>query len=218
MAHRICWSCKTSTHLTEFGGPKVVNLGVGSSKWPYAMCAYTCDSCKVPQVGMARFINHVAWASAEEILEVLDGSRTTWLPQTAVGMQFPDVPENIADAADEAHQCASIGAWRAAVILARSVIEATAKDKGIAGRDLRDKIDGLAKAQLILPQMAEGAHELRFAGNDMAHGDFINSPEQEEGEELLILMGEVLHEVYQSPARSERARARREARRSEIGE
>ncbi|MEV4390207.1 hypothetical protein AB0J68_31615, partial [Micromonospora sp. NPDC049580] len=58
-----------------------------------------------------------------------------WADRVA-GKEFPDVPAHIAETADEAHRCHSIKAYRAGVLLARSVIEATAKEKGITNGGL----------------------------------------------------------------------------------
>ena len=41
-------------------------------------------------------------------------------PKTVGGKSFPDVPEHIAEAANEAYRCHSIQAYRAAALPARS--------------------------------------------------------------------------------------------------
>lgn len=139
----------------------------------------------------------------------------TWLPSR--GEQpplFEDVPEHIAGAAREAYRCRSIGAHRAAVLLARSAIEATAKRKGFKDGGLNTKIDKMFEVSLIREHIRDGAHEVRHLGNDMAHGDFVEPVEPEDSELLLTLMSEVLDEVFQGPARVEKARAARLARRA----
>lgn len=102
-----------------------------------------------------------------------------------------------------------MGAFRAVGSLARAVVEATAKDKGITTGRLADKIDALAQAGHVREHTKEQAHEVRHFGNDMAHGDFTDPVTQEEAEEVIELMAEVLDEVYQSPAR---LAARKQAR------
>jgi hypothetical protein len=126
---------------------------------------------------------------------------------------FPDVPPEIATAASEAYRCRVVlNANRAAVLMARSVIEATAKDKGIKTGALIDKIDKMRDLQLIRPHLRDGAHEVRHLGNDMAHGDFVQAVSPEDTNLVLTLMAEVLDDVYQSPARVAKAQAAREAR------
>ena len=57
------------------------------------------------------------------------------------------MPPEIAAAASEAHRCRdAAGANRAAILLARGVVEATAKDKGITGKNLVQKIDRMHEA------------------------------------------------------------------------
>jgi len=46
-----------------------------------------------------------------------------------------------------------------------------------------------------------GPHGVRVFGNDVAHGDFVAESTKEEAEEALDVVGEVLNEVFQSPAR-----------------
>jgi hypothetical protein len=99
----------------------------------------------------------------------------------------------------------------AAILMARTVVEATAKNKGITTGTLAAKINAMKDAGLIRPAIAEQAHEVRFAGNDMAHGDIEAPVEETDSEELLALMAEVLSEVFQGPARLERIRAKRGA-------
>jgi hypothetical protein len=113
----------------------------------------------------------------------------------------------------EAYRCRqACNANRAAIILARSVIEATAKDKDITTGPLISKIDQLYNQRLIRPDVRDEAHEIRQFGNDMAHGDFVRDASPEEADLLLALMDAVLTDVYQSPAQVARAKAARERR------
>ena len=61
----------------------------------------------------------------------------------------------------------------------------------------------------------EQAHEVRHLGNDMAHGDFVEPISTEEADEVLELMAEVLHEVFESQARLLRVRNARLARKND---
>jgi hypothetical protein len=135
----------------------------------------------------------------------------TW-PETVGGKSFADVPQHISGAADEAYRCYSIHAYRASTLLARSVIEATAKEVGITNGTLAKKIDELHDRGLIREYVQDGAHEVRYLGNDMAHGDFVDPVDEEEAELALSLMDEILEEIFQAPARVNAARARRLAK------
>ena len=72
----------------------------------------------------------------------------------------------------------------------------------------------LADNKLIRPAVRDQAHEIRHLGNDVAHGDLADPVSKEDSAEVLNLMGEVLNEVWQAPARSARLAAAREARRA----
>lgn len=99
--------------------------------------------------------------------------------------------------------------------MARSVIEATAKAKGIITGRLIEKIDELEKQRIIRPTVAAGCHEVRHLGNDMAHGDFTEPVSGDDAAEILVLMAELLHDVFQQDARVARLRAGREAKKSQ---
>jgi hypothetical protein len=133
-----------------------------------------------------------------------------WWPKVGVAPAVEDVPPAIARAAREAYASASVGNHIAAILMARTVVEATAKNKGITVGTLSAKINSMKDAGLIRPAIAEQAHEVRFAGNDMAHGDIEALVGETDSEELLALMAEVLSEVFQGPARLERIRAKRQ--------
>jgi hypothetical protein len=149
-------------------------------------------------------------------LEELKGSgdkpKITWVPLHGVSKDFPDVPSHIASAASEAYECQSIGAHRATGALARAVVEAVAKDKGITKGQLINKIEEMEQQDLIRPHIKEAAHEVRHLGNDMAHGDFVAAVDETEAAETLELMSEILNEVYQSPAKIARRQAARQAK------
>lgn len=146
---------------------------------------------------------------AQEIFEKTSETSFEWYPKTGQSKGFPDVPEAIAAAAREAHSASSINAPMAAILMARTVVEATAKDKGIKTGNLVAKIDAMATEGLIRPSTKDAAHEIRHFGNDMAHGDIEDVPTVEDADEVLTLMDEVLNEVFQGPAKTARIKARR---------
>ncbi|WP_161924172.1 DUF4145 domain-containing protein [Actinomyces sp. 432] len=141
--------------------------------------------------------------------------RIAWVPENVLGKEFPDVPSPISDAASEAYACYSIRSYRAAILLARSVVEAVAKDQGITDGSLMSKINTLQERQLISPLVTETAHEIRHMGNEMAHGDFIQEVTEEECDDVLNFMSVLLDAVYQQPAKLTRFREQRQRRRAE---
>ena len=157
---------------------------------------FTCDGCGKPIAAMIDY--------EKEIEEY-------W--PTKVKKDFPDVPSQIASTASEAHICLGAGSPRGAVALARAVVESVAKDKGIHKGGPQSKIDSLHQQNYISDDMRDAAHEIRFAGNEAAHGDVVAEPLNiEDAEEIIKLMDAILQHIYQRPAEVARIRARREER------
>jgi hypothetical protein len=87
------------------------------------------------------------------------------------------------------------------------------KNKGITSGNLQAKIEQLHANRFISEDMKEAAHEVRFAGNEVAHGDILNEPiSLEDATEIVELMDAILERVYQEPAKVARVRANRLAR------
>ncbi len=167
------------------------------------VAAYQCMVCQGMSVALADAPmqtppNAKAWFDS---VSNLSDSAITWRPSAIQTRVYVDVPRHIADAATEAFESHSAGHYRAAILLARSVIEATAKDKGITAGNLKTKIEALKAQNFIRPHIEAVAHGIRGYANDMAHGDFVAAVTVEESALVIQLMGEILDEVYQSPAR-----------------
>ncbi|WP_167726632.1 DUF4145 domain-containing protein [Cryobacterium sp. TMT3-29-2] len=167
----------------------------------------TCDYCKRASLGVSD--SPASGSSNVDRFERASDASFVWYPRTGESKEFPDVPDAIAAAAKEAHSASSINAPMAAILMARTVVEATAKDKGIKTGNLVAKIDAMASAGLIRPATKDAAHEIRHFGNDMAHGDIEDVPTVEDSSEVLELMDEVLNEVFQGPARTARIKEKR---------
>jgi hypothetical protein len=61
--------------------------------------------------------------------------------------------------------------------------------------------------------MKAAADEIRFAGNEVAHGDLVAEPiSEDDADEIISLMDTILERIYQEPAQIARIRAKREAR------
>lgn len=204
MVTRICWNCEKDAHLTAHGD--VVHYATDDAALRGLQGAYICDNCRALSIARAEVEAISMQAPAGSPISYghhLESSPgLEWLPIHASGEAFPDVPAEIAEAANEAHRCASIGARRAAIMLARAVIEATAKDRGITKGVLQRKIEQMFEGQIIREHIRDAAHGIRDIGNEMAHGD----PSRPAVTDLdvaltLDLMGEILNEVFQSPAK-----------------
>lgn len=178
--------------------------------------AFTCDQCRhvvsataetdPPSVG-PRYYDDATyiWPGLSVELDHAD-----WEPKRVVGKVILDIPQHIANPADEAYKCHSIGADRAATLLARAVIEASAKEKGISKGTLADKIDKLAEQGHVRQLLADAAHEVRHIGNDMAHGDFaVADITSDDAQDALDFMEDFLRELFELPTRVAKRRAKR---------
>jgi|SRR5665647_860242 len=162
MASTTCAYCGRLTHMTPFGKQvKVIWSRFGGDRRATIQAPFTCDNCGLLSIASGESTsdpndyndNDSRWGWSE---------RTgAWIPKIGVGREYPDVPKHIGAAASEAHECQSIGAHRAAVMLARAVIEATAKDKGITKGTLFDKIEKMHEHGLVSELVRDQAHEVR---------------------------------------------------------
>lgn len=224
--------------MTEQGPVIPGDINPDSYKTKVWFATFTCDSCGFASLGMLDYRQKPANAkatqkqreqtSAEPRLIVSMRSRDfqqesesafqtgvdaiQWFPLASVGKEYPDVKDPMASVASEAYSCLSINANRAAVLMARTAIEAMAKNKKITDGNLYQKIDAMAEKNIITDQLAEEAHQIRLLGNDMAHGDLDEPVSREDATEILGFLDSVLNYVYQQPAAVERRKNLRKER------
>jgi len=101
---------------------------------------FRCSQCRAPSLGFSN-----ASGSLEEHMR--DSALSPrWIPASAEGKDFPEVPGSRSSTADEAHRCNSIQAYRGAIALARAALEATAKDQDFTSGNLQKKIADMTGA------------------------------------------------------------------------
>lgn len=212
MLNHVCWLCKANT-----GHEQVTEATVlGPEAYPARLnqqitcAAFKCSVCD----GMSIALGYLRPESPypNDFFRQARGDDLAWRPTATETRDYPEVPTHIADAAKEAYECNSNEHYRAAIMVARAVIEATAKDNGISEGQLYLKIEKLAEAGLIRALIKDAAHGVRELGNEMAHGDFVEPMTGAEASLVINLMGEILNDVYQSPARVADAQKAAEAR------
>ncbi|WP_327419823.1 DUF4145 domain-containing protein [Streptomyces sp. NBC_01230] len=166
-----------------------------SGDHPVYMAAFRCSNerCVRLTIGWKSvFRPPTPQAARDELLK----ATLQWTPSKILRPSFPDVPEQIAATASEAHACLSIQAYRGAVALARAVVEATAKEKDITGGPLVANVDRLHQEGHIREITRQLAYEIREGGNEIAHGDLGGEPmPPEDAEAIVSLMDEILLEV-----------------------
>ena len=200
MAETTCGRCGKYSHMTSIGVPTVEeaidSLDVRIEN------TFRCDRCRLLNLGGIELPERPPNMGSEPHVASF-WSKTQpqyWHPKFVTGQDYPDVPDHVATPASEAHSCQSIGASMSAILMARSVIEAVAKDKGIETGSLFKKIDALQEKGLINEFARQTAHTIRTFGNDMAHGDFTVEVDDADAVGVLTFMDYILREVYQAPS------------------
>ena len=211
MAKGICGWCGVATHMSPFG--PALNWSKGDES-EIVQSALQCDACLMLSVATVTAPPRIQHPNDHTTIVRYwsENSPDSLHPLHVDGQQFFDVPGHIAKAASEAHRCRSIGAIMSAVLMARTVVEAIAKEKGVTTGSLFQKIDELGNIGAIKPFTVETAHVIRTFGNDMAHGDISVPLTNEDAEGVLDFMDELLNEVFQNPAKLAALKARAAAR------
>lgn len=119
-----------------------------------------------------------------------------------------NVPESIRADLDEAKQCFSVSAWRAAAVMARRAMQSAAVEKGAKKDRLADQIAELASQGKITVDLKEWADAVRLVGNDAAHPGG-NPVSKEDAEEVLKLAEQFLLILYVAPAIAKQLRTRK---------
>ncbi|MCQ1579316.1 DUF4145 domain-containing protein [Streptomyces parvus] len=222
MASTICGWCGDRTHMKMVLEPymlpealwPIAGFGRIDTDHPVYMSAFRCpnENCERLSIGWAPLYKRASGTPKDQ----LPRTSLEWEPTKIRRPAFPDVPKEIAATASEAHACLSIGAARGAVALARAVVEATAKAKGITVRNIAPKITAMRDQGIISPLTEQTSHQIRKDGNSIAHGDIgEESMPLDDAEAILHFMDTLLDEVFQRPAKlkrlSERGAASRPA-------
>jgi hypothetical protein len=152
--------------------------------------AWVCDACHQPVVGEP----------------APSGEPVRYYPQRVAEPSLPDVPDDVAADAREAHRCFSVGAHRAAVVMARRAMQSAALENGAPDQPLVEQIDWLEGQRLITPQMREVAHAIRLAGNVGAHPDRdgLRDVGEPDAQAVIEFLDDFLKYVYEIPARLQR--------------
>jgi rubredoxin len=218
MPNTVCWMCNARTGHERITDVRTVSneLALDFSLERINCAAYQCQVCGGMSIGLAPHQNNGSAPNTQ--FDQLSGDQFAWKPSPNETRTYANVPVHIAEAATEAYESHAGKHYRAAILLSRAVIEATAKENNITTGNLKAKIDELANQALIRPHIKEVAHEIRLFGNDMAHGDFVVAVAPEESELVIELMGEILNEVFQAPAKLQAVQQAVAARQAQGGQ
>lgn len=214
-----CAFCGNQTHFSaraaRVGTGERRNDGKSQHSYDLEVSA-TCDACHRFNAAYGETAYFTRYLDAGSILTgasaIFEGEAMTvdsWSPPPMRPVDTAFIPDGVAGFYKEAHDAFSISAWRAVMLLVRSVIEATAKDREVTSGSLVQKINQLSEQGHIRRGTKDMAHALRILGNDMAHGDIDEIPTQEDANDALTIARFVLDDVYVADARRADMMARR---------
>lgn len=133
-------------------------------------------------------------------------------PSVNAPQMAPEVPREVASLWEEAAVCTNAGALRGAAGCLRSAVELIAKDHGVTGKNLQERITDLGAKTALEPDIVTGLHDTRLTGNWSLHDGVAFS--REEIEDLADLVKDTVEILYVQPARRAAMAAARAKRRS----
>jgi len=133
------------------------------------------------------------------------------LPNEKLDFNPDGIPTNLVRTLEEAVSCHSAGAFRAAAMMVRRLLEEICEDSSAEGKNLHDRLQSL-KSKITLPlELFDAMGELKALGNDAAHvfaKDYADIG-KEEAEDSIELAQEILKARYQLRDLLDRLRARK---------
>ena len=132
-------------------------------------------------------------------------------PPELIDFDPTDIPGSLLKTLMEAISCHAAGAYRAAAMMVRRLLEEICDDNSAAGKDLHHRIIDL-KNKITLPQeLFDAMGELKALGNDAAHIKAMtyNTIGMEEAADSIALTKEILKARYQLKGLVKRLRDRK---------
>ena len=157
--------------------------------------------------GQARCPDPTCWA---HLFFVRAGTEllVTYPPET-IDFDSTALPSGVQRALEEAVTCHANHAFIAAAIMVRKTLEELCRDRGVSGRNLKERIKALGQSAILPAELFDGLDDLRLLGNDDAHVEstMCDTVGSEEVEIALEFTKEVLKAVYQYSALLARLRS-----------
>lgn len=151
--------------------------------------------------------------SCFKVVLVEDGTRKIY-PEPLPKLIDDRIVEAVKRDFQEATVCFSVGAFRAAAIMARRALQSICLDKGAKEKDkLSNQIEWLFKQGIITKDLKKWAEEVRLVGNDAAHPQKPeNDPPvtKEDAEDILQLLEQFCQVLYVAPKIAEERRNQRQ--------
>lgn len=174
-----CLLCKTRTNH-ESVAKFEANSGDNEYQWWATYEVIKCCGCETISYRTAR------WTEDDWVKEINDHSidETLYPPRTSGRVALfddflnPEIPSIVLTIYLEVIKALNNSSPLLAAIGLRSIIEAICKQQKAKGRDLKSKIDDLAKQGLLAKNQAFILHSHRFLGNTAAH-EIVAAPSEE---------------------------------------
>jgi hypothetical protein len=142
-----------------------------------------------------------------------NGRFVRMLPPLALDFSIDHLPAICQETLKEAVTCHAAGAYRAAAMMVRRLLEEICAENDAKGADLHKRLEAL-KGLVVLPQaLFDAMGELKALGNDAAHvnAKTYDNIGQEEAEVSIELAKEILKALYQLKGLVGRLQARKGA-------
>ncbi len=120
-------------------------------------------------------------------------------------------PEDVGRFWVQAHRSLTDENWDAAVVMARSALQAALREQKAVGANLKQEIADLASKGLLPPHMRDWSDTLRELGNDSAHPKPGQSPtDPKDAKDVTEFLDYLLEYLYSLPHRIKQYRERKE--------
>jgi hypothetical protein len=133
------------------------------------------------------------------------------LPPQRLDFSLDNLPAPCRETLTEAVACHAAGAYRAAAMMVRRLLEEICADNNANGADLHKRLEAL-KTLVVLPQaLFDAMGELKALGNDAAHVEAraYDNIGREEAQDSIELAKEILKALYQLKGLVARLQARK---------
>lgn len=209
------FECMGSLPVTSSGAFTYDGAGGRQPDQVERVSSWQCLGC-----GQATAVVEEAWIGDHPKREGIKGGGTVtwrgvhWWPPPGVADMDEAIPQGLRDGYAEAVRALGARAPRGAAVLLRRVIEGVVTVSGSEAAkqkveaNLAKGLGQMAEDGDLDRSLAEWAKEVRLTGNAGAHYELVDDVTQEEADDLAKLARQILHYVYEMPAKLRRARSR----------
>lgn len=194
-------------HCRELGSFNVVNQAVSFTKRGKQGPNYVVHQW----FASIRICPNIKCFGLVLVIEAHDGRIIEIEPPQLLDFSLDNLPPKLQETLKEAIACHGAGAYRAAAMMVRRLLEEICEENKVTGANLHQRLASLKNA-VVLPQpLFDAMNELKALGNDAAHVeakeyDNIGSGEAEDSIELAK---EILKALYQLEGLIARLQARK---------